>query len=198
MRVYRILLSLFIICFFTNAYSQAACEFADIKVSPILTLPSCNKKDGSIVFANTTGLNPPFSYTLSDTTNRLGFFYDLGLGDYTFLVEDSRLCSATFTISLQYKEIDKIIRPDNAFTPNGDNLNDTWRIPGIDGFGGSEVLVFNRWGQQVYVNSNYSRTSSWDGTQGNSDLPAGTYYYVISIINNCLEQNLQGTVTIIR
>lgn len=193
-----LIFTLFLLFSFGRGYSQI-CELVNITSKPLITLPECTKSNGQInFFGRTSGGTPPYVYTLNDTSNRIGLFSDLPLGEYTFLVEDARLCSSYVTVTLQYREIEKIIRPDNAFTPNGDNLNDTWRIPGLEGFAGSEVRVFNRWGQQVYVNSNYSTLTSWDGKQGNSKLPAGTYYYVISIINNCVEQYLKGAVTIVR
>jgi len=192
----RLLVVLFIL--FTGKVFSQACELVNITTTPLRTLPECNKTNGSIVFDNTQGGTAPYAYTLNDTTTRLGAFFNLGLGSYSVIIEDARLCTSTVVVNLLYKEIDDIVQPDNAFTPNGDGLNDTWRIPGIESFGGSQVRVFNRWGQMVHVNSEYSNENGWNGKQGASDLPPATYYYVISIINNCLEEYVNGTVTIIR
>ncbi|WP_177181068.1 Ig-like domain-containing protein [Parapedobacter koreensis] len=61
----------------------------------------------------------------------------------------------------------------NVFTPNGDGRNDVFQILGIEGFDRMEITVVNRWGNEVYRNTNYRNT--WDG-QG---LNEGTYYYSI-------------------
>ena len=70
-----------------------------------------------------------------------------------------------------------------GFSPNGDGINDTYIIEGVQG--GTEVSfeVFNRWGAVVYTANPY--TNDWDGTSntGSStgDLPVGTYYYIVKI-----------------
>lgn len=49
----------------------------------------------------------------------------------------------------------------NAFTPNGDDINDVFRIFG-EGFRKFELLIFNRWGQQIFKSEN--QAVGWDGT----------------------------------
>ena len=69
-----------------------------------------------------------------------------------------------------------------AFTPNGDGINDTWVISNIENYPGSVVRVFNRWGAEVFTARNYQ--NDWDGqAKGNkSTLPAASsYYYQIDL-----------------
>ncbi|MES2388533.1 MAG: gliding motility-associated C-terminal domain-containing protein [Bacteroidota bacterium] len=63
----------------------------------------------------------------------------------------------------------------NVLTPNGDGLNDTWRIPGIQQYPNSTVEVFNRWGKKVFEKRAYSE--DWDAPK----LPAGMYWYIVKI-----------------
>lgn len=72
-------------------------------------------------------------------------------------------------------EVIRRIDPPSGFTPNGDGINDTWEIPGIEDYPNAEVNVFDRWGQRVLHSSGYKE--AWDG----EDLPAATYYYVIDL-----------------
>lgn len=65
----------------------------------------------------------------------------------------------------------------NYFTPNGDGVNDTWYIQNIKNFPGNEVWVYNIYGNVVYNQSNYQ--NDWKGTYNGSDLPDGTYYYIL-------------------
>ena len=70
-----------------------------------------------------------------------------------------------------------------GFSPNGDNTNDTWVIPGVSEFPENTITVFNRWGAKVYAKSPYD--NSWDGTCnenaiGGNLLPEGTYFYVFT------------------
>ncbi len=194
--LFRFLVLLFLLLS-TNSFAQV-CELVHITTNPQRVLPGCNKSDGSIVLIDTDGGVPPYNYTLGNDKNVIGAFFDLPLGDYSILIEDARSCKRTITVKLRYEELKNIISPDNAFTPNGDGINDSWRIPGIESFEGVEVRVFNRWGQMVHLNSEYTNERAWDGKQAGSDLPATTYYYVISIVKNCIEEHVNGTVTIVR
>ncbi|HOI86619.1 MAG TPA: HYR domain-containing protein, partial [Lentimicrobium sp.] len=71
----------------------------------------------------------------------------------------------------------------NAITPNGDGRNDKWIIDGIEEYADNEVLIFNRWGDQVRYFENYNNTSVvWDGSNAKGkDLPDGTYYYIVKL-----------------
>ena len=73
----------------------------------------------------------------------------------------------------------------NAFSPNGDGVNDTWFIEGIEHFPDNEVMIFNRWGDKIKELFNYDNyTVFWDGTNmQNRKVPDGTYYYVLTVRN---------------
>jgi gliding motility-associated-like protein len=71
----------------------------------------------------------------------------------------------------------EIIRCDipKGISPNGDGLNDTWDL---SGYNVKKVEIFNRYGAKVYSKSSY--TDEWRGqSDKNSELPDGTYYYVV-------------------
>ena len=82
----------------------------------------------------------------------------------------------------------------NAFSPNGDGINDYWIIQYIQSYPGVEVSIFNRYGLKVFSSHGYS--TPWDGKYNGTPLPVGTYYYIIDRkINAPL---LSGSVTILR
>jgi gliding motility-associated-like protein len=69
----------------------------------------------------------------------------------------------------------------SIFTPNGDDYNDKFVIPCLLDKGAypqSQVVVFNRWGDEVY-RSGKPYNSDWDGTFSGEELPADTYFYVV-------------------
>jgi gliding motility-associated-like protein len=85
----------------------------------------------------------------------------------------------------------------DAFTPNGDNINDEWTILGMERFESSLVTVYDRWGQQIFKSTGYAKP--WDGTNKGKSLPMGAYYYVIEL--NSLEVNIPpvtGVISIIK
>jgi gliding motility-associated-like protein len=83
----------------------------------------------------------------------------------------------------------------NAFSPNGDGINDTWSIKSPDAFSGSVVEVYNRFGQIVFRSNGYP--IPWNGMFNNTPVPSGTYYYVIDL-KSSNEPDITGWVFIVR
>ena len=82
----------------------------------------------------------------------------------------------------------------NAFSPNGDGINDKWVIQYLQSYPGNTVEVFNRYGQSVFYSAGYNQP--WDGTFKGSPLPVGVYYYIIDPKNGRLPY--KGSVTILK
>lgn len=110
---------------------------------------------------------------------------------YKLFVQSAYGC--TSEDSMQVKIVSGIFIP-NAFTPNGDGVNDYWRIPFLDPGLGAEVNVFNRWGQLVYHSS--ASTVSWDGKLNGHPQASGVYVYVINF--NGRFPQIKGTFVLIR
>ena len=81
----------------------------------------------------------------------------------------------------------------NAFTPNGDGINDLWNIENLDIYPKITVTIFNRYGTQVYFSNGYS--APWDGRYNGSQAPLGVYYYIITGVN---KTPLSGYITVLR
>lgn len=82
----------------------------------------------------------------------------------------------------------------NAFTPNGDGINDTWEIPSLQAYPACSVNIFTRYGALVYKSTGYVK--AWDGTYAAKQVPAGTYYYIIDLKNG--KDKISGAVTVLR
>ncbi len=65
----------------------------------------------------------------------------------------------------------------NAFSPNGDGINDKWDIVNLSDYSFAIVEIFNRNGQSVFKSYGYS--NPWDGKYNGKSLPVGTYYYIM-------------------
>jgi gliding motility-associated-like protein len=83
-----------------------------------------------------------------------------------------------------------------AFTPNGDGINDRWYIPGLQIYPDAEVMIYNRWGQEILRSKNYNN-NPWNGEQNNRALPAGAYTYMIRL-NNDRRELLRGVIHLVR
>jgi gliding motility-associated-like protein len=90
------------------------------------------------------------------------------------------------------------IKVKNAFTPNGDGVNDNWMVyDQYDCLQNVTVQVLNRYGSKVYESRNYR--NEWKGTYNGKSLPDGTYYYVIGFkLLSGRVQEVRGDVTIMR
>lgn len=90
------------------------------------------------------------------------------------------------------KSIAGIIIP-NVFTPNGDGLNDTFEIPGLELYEANEFTVVNRWGGTVYDVKGYK--NDWAAT----GLNEGTYFYLLKLKNAAGKWEVyKGYVTVLR
>ncbi len=94
---------------------------------------------------------------------------------YTFHVLSGNGCGEA-TDDIFVRVLNKIAVP-NAFSPNGDGINDVWNISMLITYPESETNVFNRYGQLVFHARGY--TKPWDGRYNGSPVPVGTYYYTI-------------------
>ena len=85
----------------------------------------------------------------------------------------------------------------NAFSPDGDGINDLFKISG-QGMNDFKIEIFNRWGQMVYKSIDLS--NGWDGTFKGKKLPTGTFVYKIKTSKYGVEQKLvkNGTVALVR
>jgi gliding motility-associated-like protein len=85
----------------------------------------------------------------------------------------------------------------NAFTPDGDGLNDVFKAIGQpDKLTSFSMKVFNRWGQMVFESSEISL--GWDGTYQGKPAPAGTYVYRISYSIGDFDFDTSGTFIVLR
>ncbi|SFW80137.1 gliding motility-associated C-terminal domain-containing protein [Chitinophaga sancti] len=69
----------------------------------------------------------------------------------------------------------------NAFTPNGDGLNDIFKAEG-NTIAAIDMMVFNQWGELIFHSMTLG--SGWDGTYNGKKQPTGVYMYTIRVIQN--------------
>jgi len=120
----------------------------------------------------TTFVNPNNSVTYAPDDD----FCATERDSFTYFIENEvGRDTATVTVLVLCEDITVY----NGFSPNGDGINDTFVILGIEGFPENEVTIFNRWGNEVYNKKGYANAQGWDGTWDGNLVPDGTYFYVI-------------------
>ncbi|MBL7900211.1 MAG: gliding motility-associated C-terminal domain-containing protein, partial [Crocinitomicaceae bacterium] len=73
----------------------------------------------------------------------------------------------------------------DAFSPNGDGLNDYFQIKNIDRYPNNTLTVMNRWGSVVYKAAPY--TNNWYGECNSglvlygNEVPEGSYYFILDL-----------------
>jgi gliding motility-associated-like protein len=91
---------------------------------------------------------------------------------------------------------DKVFFP-SGFTPNGDNLNDTWGMSNVVFLGEFLSLeIYDRWGGTIFTTTDPSL--DWDGTDDGEDIMPGQYVYQFTYRCNGEESKKTGSVVMIR
>ena len=68
------------------------------------------------------------------------------------------------------------------FSPNGDGINDQWRVINLDQYPNSVIRVYTRSGRLIFQKRGYQ--NDWNGTHNNQLLPEASYYYMIDLEND--------------
>ena len=118
-------------------------------------------------------------------------------GDYTITASTMSGCSKAFNVTVHKdtcSDLSTFIP--NTFTPNGDGLNDIFRVPKETKIKVKTFSIFNRWGNKVYSSS--LANAGWDGRYKALDCPEGMYVYIITGTINNKPEKIKGTVLLLR
>lgn len=198
---------------FSGNYTITLTDSLGCTTDSIVTVPEVNHTVASFSASPTTG-TAPLSVQLTNTsvaastyswyvnnqfigTQLPSYSFDTA-GIYTidllaWKFDPSCADTATTTILV----IDQLIVP-TAFTPDKDQVNDTWEIANIDKcYPKNTVTVFNRWGAIVFESTAGSYSNNpWNGTYKGNLLPVGSYYFIIQP-NDDITETITGSVSLI-
>ncbi|MBS3914861.1 MAG: gliding motility-associated C-terminal domain-containing protein, partial [Bacteroidetes bacterium] len=127
------------------------------------------------------------------STGAVDYFWDLDMGDYSYNTDTMKqypdpgkykvwlwAYNASGCADSVSKIVDIRVKPwiyvPNAFTPNGDGLNDVFGVKSkyIESF---DLMLYNRWGEIIYKTQDIN--FEWDATYLSKEVPSGVYVYVI-------------------
>ncbi|MDB5256091.1 MAG: large protein [Chitinophagaceae bacterium] len=93
----------------------------------------------------------------------------------------SGVCPSVYSDTIKILKVQEFLIF-NSFSPNGDGINDVWKINGIERYPDNKVSIVNFMGVPVYQAERYNNEDVvWQGTSGGQSLPNGTYYYSVQI-----------------
>lgn len=114
-------------------------------------------------------------------------------------VTDTNNCRTYDSIYITLQDCESSIYIPNAFTPNGDNTNDGYRIYG-NCIQLNQLLIFNRWGEKVWETKDMEK--EWNGYYKGALQPSGVYVYWLSYnqmtTKNNVGKEVKGSITLIR
>ncbi|MRX67633.1 T9SS type B sorting domain-containing protein [Flavobacterium resistens] len=180
--------------------SSSACNDDSTLIDLLALLPADTPRNGTWVDTNNTN-------ALRDgILNALG----LAIGNYAFeyKIADQN-CPRSIVLNMEINDDCKVLPCENivvhnAFSPNGDGINDVFVIDGIGDltcYPGNTVEIYNRWGILVFETTDYNNTTNaFDGTsrgrttvKQSEGLPTGTYFYIVTYKsldgNNVIQYN---------
>ncbi len=171
------------------------------KVIQVDAFPIVNIGKDTSICPGVTG-----SILIADVNNP-GALYDWSTGESassivvtqpgTYWATSKGACAVTDSINVIR---DCYLNIPNAFTPDGDGLNDYF-LPrellssGVKTF---KMDIYNRWGENIFTTTAIDGRG-WDGKYNGVSQPMATYVYIIDVeFNNNLKKNYKGNVILVR
>lgn len=168
----------------------------------VISFPVDAGSDLFIDFGDTVQLNGTTSsadfiwspeFGVSNSTTLSPFIWPTETTAYTLTATENG-CSLSDQVVVHVES--QLLFP-NTFSPNEDEINDTWVISGIELYPDCYVRIYDRWGQEVFQSTGYSIEKSWDGNARSGKMSEGVYFYVVDLRDDD-KQQFKGSITLIR
>jgi gliding motility-associated-like protein len=179
-------------------YIQAIPDTASTKInqSVLINVAKNDIPQGSVNPTNISVMTMPLHGTVSQAADSLILYvpeeYYVGQDEFVYTICDNFGNCNSAKVLVTIEDVPFFIP--EAFSPNGDGINDKFQIKGLAKYKTIEIVIFNRWGNIVYQSKNYGdgigKDGFWDGKAtnglriGTGDVPSGTYYYILTLDRN--------------
>lgn len=122
-------------------------------------------------------------------------FSDTGYYRVTQIVKNETNCIDSISLTVYIYPEYRLFIPD-AFSPNGDGLNDIFK-PSSIGIKEYNFEIFNRWGEMIYKSS--GPDDGWDGSFKGNRSPQGAYVYLLNVVDiKGMSHRFNGKIVLIR
>ncbi|MEM1337622.1 MAG: T9SS type B sorting domain-containing protein [Bacteroidota bacterium] len=172
--------TLFVSSLENNVLCESMFSF-EILVAPPIRIEKVNSGDcvteGFIEILSAGAIEPEYSIDGVHYQDS-NVFPSVPGGLYQVYARDKTGCS------LDVKNIFVLDYP-RFFTPNGDGVNDYWKVPGLEGFPKALVHIYDRYGKLIKQMG--ANDSAWDGTYRGKQMPSSDYWFSLDLQNgrNC-------------
>jgi gliding motility-associated-like protein len=191
-----------------NAGNVVSCGFnVTVTANQSITVSDCPA--AIEVFADETNTaevqwtEPSFAVACGNLTIQSsanpGSRFSLGENNVRYLATDplGNTVECIFTVTVLLKDLE--INLSQIVTPDGDGYNDSWQIENINELPDNEVIIYDRWGGQVFKTRAYHNdTNAWDGTRSGNILPTGTYFYYLKVKYGDRTVKKEGFIELVR
>lgn len=123
------------------------------------------------------------------------FFGYTASGTYVDTLQTLYGCDSIRTIKLIVLDNCEVYFP-TAFSPNNDGNNDIFRMLNANNISDYSLTIYNRWGEKIFETKDYNK--GWDGTLRGKLQPGGMYIWQSHFKKMDKQENMQGTVVLIR
>ncbi len=100
----------------------------------------------------------------------------ISIGKHGLTVTDVYGCKVDTILSMDPTPLE----PDKFFSPNGDGVNDTWQIHGLERYPATLIYIYDRYGKEL-VKVKGQDFTGWDGTYNNDLMPGTDYWYIVEV-----------------
>ncbi|MEI8054024.1 MAG: gliding motility-associated C-terminal domain-containing protein [Bacteroidota bacterium] len=182
------------LCNLTRTFTVTLLQSVTVDAGDSVTILS-----GSSIQLNGSGSVGNYLWTPSNTLSASNILNPIAspttTTEYYLTITTPAGCTNYDSVKVTVKP--NCIKPANAFSPNGDGINDKWIVDFDNCASNVRALVYNRYGSKIYESQNYR--NDWAGLYNGKPVPDGTYYFVIDFTSYTGEKTiLKGNVTIIR
>ncbi|WFB68789.1 T9SS type B sorting domain-containing protein [Chryseobacterium sp. WX] len=157
----------------TNVFGCESTSSTQVSYSVLAHIVSVNITNNTATVILSQSGN--FEFSLNNFTwQDSNIFTNLSMGEYTVYVRTKSGCI------IGQKNF-SIFNIPNAISPNGDGINDAWRIAGLENYPGTEVSLYDRRGAVIYKEIIRNKPFQWDGRYESHPISTGNYWYTIKV-----------------
>lgn len=162
-------------------------EPSPLFISSVSATPvSCSTvKDGRLIIS-VSGGTPPYTYSIPGyIMQQDSVIAELDAGSYHYVISDMHNCLASGDADITKESRNCAVFIPNAFSPNGDGINDLFRIIAHDDIHDYHMAIYGRWGQLIFECNDPEK--GWNGMGKGGSLPTGSYLYIITFTDSKMQ-----------